>query len=165
MSYDYDNTAVFASIWAFFGILILFELVIIAAAYVVMGFALMSFFRKVGVEPWIAWVPIYNHWKWLEVAGFPGAIALAALVPYGGIVSSVFLYIGMYRTGLAFGKEPAFVLLGIFLPFVWAFMLGGSAEVYRPEVLAQHGYPPPRAGFGSVPPAQYPPSAPPPAAA
>ena len=121
------------------------------AYYVVMSLALSSFFRKVGVESWIAWVPFYSIWKWLEVGGQKGIWSLLALIPYGGIVTSVFLYIGMHHTGIAFRKDVGFLVLGIFLPFVWAFILGGRNEVYQPELLAQAGYPPPLAGHGSAP--------------
>jgi hypothetical protein len=41
-------------------------------------------------------------------------------------------------------------VLGIFLPFVWAFILGGKNEVYRPETFASYGWPPPLAGYGSA---------------
>lgn len=119
--------------------------------YVVRAIAFMSFFRKVGVEPWIAWVPYYSTWKCLEVGGYAGWFSLLALTGIGGYVTIVFLCMGMYRTGLAFGKSGSFVVLGIFLPFVWAFILGGKDEVYRPETLATFGYPPPLAGFGAVP--------------
>jgi hypothetical protein len=148
MDYDYYDYSgpVFAILAVFYGVMILF----LIAYYVVLAIALMSFFRKVGVEPWIAWVPIYNNWKWLEVGGQQGWLALLALIPYGGVVSAVFLYIGMYRTGRAFGKDGAFLVLGIFLPFVWAFILGGAKEVYRPETFASYGWPPPLAGYGSA---------------
>ena len=123
---------------------------IVLATYVVMALSLMSFFRKVGVEPWIAWVPIYSTWKWLEVGGQRGELALFSLIPYGSIATSVFLYIGMYRTGIAFRRDTSFLVLGIFLPFVWAFILGGRESVYEPQRIAAAGYPPPLAGYGAA---------------
>ncbi|MEO8094661.1 MAG: DUF5684 domain-containing protein [Pseudolysinimonas sp.] len=124
--------------------------VVLVGFYVLMAVALSKFFAKVGVEPWIAWVPIYGYWKWLEVGGQAGALSLLFLVPYANVVASVFLYIGMYRTGIAFRKDGAFLVLGIFLPFVWAFMLASETEVYRPELITQAGFPPPLAGYGSA---------------
>ena len=150
MSYDYTDEGILTALLALYAITIVISLIFALAYYVVLAISLMGFFRKVGVEPWIAWVPIYNTWKWLEIGGQQGWLALIALIPYGGIVSSVFLYIGMYRTGRAFGKDGAFLVLGIFLPFVWAFILGGKNEVYRPETFAAYGWPPPLAGFGSA---------------
>jgi hypothetical protein len=136
--------------WTVMGIVIIFWIGFAVVLYVLMAVSLSSLFRKVGVESWIAWVPVYNLWKWLEVGGQQGWLALFSLLPYGGIVSGVFLWIGMYRTGIAFGKTGGFLVLGILLPFVWAFILGGPREVYRPELIAAAGYPPPRAGFGST---------------
>lgn len=149
-SYDSYGAGVGAVLAIYIAILI-FYLVLAVGYYVVMGLALSSLFRKVGIEPWIAWVPFYNYWKWMELGGYQGWISLLMLVPGGNYVALVFLYIGMYRTGLAFRKDGAFVVLGIFLPFVWAFMLGGRSTVYEPALLAAHGYPPPLAGFGSLP--------------
>lgn len=133
--------------WIAFAVFFLFVAV---AAYVVMALALMRLFAKVGIEPWIAWVPFYSTWKWLELGGFAGWIALLSLIPYGSIATSVFLYIGMYRTGIAFRKETSWVVLGIFLPFVWAYLLSRPQETYEPELIVQAGFTRPLAGYGSV---------------
>lgn len=148
------NPVIFDTMWAVFLVawlaIMLVTLLLLVAYYVVMSLALMRFFGKVGVTPWIAWVPIYSTWKWLEVGGFAGWIALLSLIPYGGLATSVFLYIGMYRTGLAFRKSGEWVVLGIFLPFVWAFLLARPAERYEPALISQAGFPPPLAGYGSA---------------
>jgi len=133
------------------GLIYLFAGILLIALYIVMSIALMKFFRKVGVDGWIAWVPYYNNWKWLEVGGFPGWLALVGLIPGAGVVTSVFLYMGMWRTGIAFRKTGGFLVLGIFLPFVWLFMLSSRTEEYHPEFISMAGYPPPIAGYGSVP--------------
>ena len=148
MSHDNDST--YALIAVIYAITLGVCLLIAIAFYIVQAIALSRFFKKVGVEPWIGWVPIYGYWKWLEVGGQNGALSLLFLVPYAGIVASVFLYIGMYRTGIAFRKDSAFLVLGIFLPFVWCFMLSGANQVYQPELITAAGYPPPRAGYGSA---------------
>lgn len=152
MDYNYDygtdyGSPAIAIILATYAVAFLFVVIF----WVILAISLMGFFKKVGVESWIAWVPIYNMWKWLEIGGQQGWLSLLSLIPYGGIVTSVFLYIGMYRTGRAFGKDGAFLVLGIFLPFVWAFILGSEKEVYHPEWFASYGWPPPLAGYGSAP--------------
>lgn len=133
--------------------LIVLELAIIlvgvVVGYLLMALSLSSLFAKVGVETWIAWVPVYNYWKWLELGGQRGWLSLLVLIPYGSIVTAVFLYIGMYRTGLAFRRGGGFLVLGIFLPFVWAWILGSRNEVYRPELIAHAGYGPPLVGYGA----------------
>jgi hypothetical protein len=141
---------IIAAILAVYLVLILFVLAIAVVSYVLLGLTLSRFFRKVGVEPWIAWVPYYNHWKWLEVGGHQGWIALLSLVPYGSYVTLVFLAIGNYRTGIAFGKDGSWVVLGIFLPWVWCYLLGRDTEVYEPQRITAAGYPPPLAGFGAA---------------
>jgi hypothetical protein len=130
---------------------IVFTLLIVGAIWVVMGFALMSLFRKVGIKPWVAWVPYYRTWVWLELGGQPGWLALLSIAGLG-TVTSVFLYIGMWRTGLAFRRDGGFLVLGIFFPYVWAFILGGRTSVYEPQLLAWHRQPPPLVGYGSFKP-------------
>jgi hypothetical protein len=152
MDSDYsDPAAVIGFIFLVYGLIFLFSAVILIAYYVVMSIALSRLFRKTGIEGWIAWVPIYRTWKWLELGGQQGWLSLLSLVSPAGIVTSVFLYLGMYRTGIAFRKDAAFLILGIFLPFVWAFMLSSEKEQYHPEFITMAGYPPPLAGYGSVP--------------
>ncbi|WP_213814011.1 DUF5684 domain-containing protein [Glaciihabitans sp. dw_435] len=145
---DPDTASILGIVFLIYGLVIV---AVIVATYVLMAIALSAFFRKVGVAAWIAWIPFYAHWKWLEVSGQPGYLALFSLIPYfGSLVTSIFIYIGMYRSGIAFGKDPSFVVLGIFLPFVWLFMLGSRSSVYRPELLAARGYPAPLVGYGSA---------------
>lgn len=150
MQNDEQYIAAFLLLYlAVFGVILLFA----AAFYVVMSLCLSRFFAKVGIEPWIAWVPVYNTWKWLELGGQKGWLALLAVIPYGGIASSVFLYVGMHRSGIAFRKDSSWIVLGIFLPFVWAYLLSRPQETYEPHLISEAGYPPPLAGFGAVPPA------------
>jgi len=150
-----DQPEPVAAFWIAFLAVWVISLVIILifalALYVVNAFALMSLFRKVGVAPWIGWVPYYNTWTVLELGGQPGPLALLSLAPYGNYVVLVFLAIAHHRTGIAFRKDTGWVVLAIFLPFVWAFLLGRDEEVYRPELITAAGYPPPKVGFGAPP--------------
>jgi hypothetical protein len=118
--------------------------------YVLTGFAFMALFRKVGIEPWAAWVPIFNTWRILELGGQPGWFSLFVLVSPGAIVTAVFECIGVYRTGIAFRKTGEWVVLFIFLPFVWAWLLASEKETYDPDLIRQRGYGPPLVGIGSA---------------
>lgn len=153
---DYSSAAVVAAIYAlffaFYVLFIGFTLVILVGAYVVNSIFLMQFFRTVGVEPWAAWVPYFNRWRQLELGGFPGWVALFLLVPIANYAAAVFFYIALYRTGVAFRKDGAFVVLGIFLPFVWSLLLAREKEQYQPEVFAQRGWQGPFVGQGARPP-------------
>lgn len=126
----------------FIGVVLLFS-------YLLTAITLMFFFRKVGVAPGIAWIPIFNTWTWLRVGGQPGPIALLALTP-AAIVVRIFLALAMYRIDLAFRKDSAYVVLGIFFPWLWCILLAQKSETYEPALLAHYGYPPPLAGYGSA---------------
>lgn len=146
-----DGGAIAAFILAIYAIIFGVVIFFWIAWYVVTAFAFMSFFRKVGVKPWIAWVPFYNTWVRLELGGQPGWISLLSIVPYGGgTVTLVFVGISSYRTDIGFRKDGGYVALAILLPFVWAFILGGKDSVYDPALITAAGHPPPRAGYGSV---------------
>jgi len=135
--------------WIALGITLLITVLVVAAIYVVESIALSRFFAKVGVRPALAWVPVYRYWLWLEVGGQPGFAALATLVPSGSIINLVFLALGMHRTGIAFRRDPAFLVLGILLPVVWLFIIASRDAVYEPHLIAEAGYPSPLIGIGS----------------
>jgi hypothetical protein len=126
-------------------------LVSFLVSYLLFAVSLASLFRKTGIPTWKAWVPFVRTWTLLRLGGQNGNWVWLGLVPGAGVVSSVFIYIGMYRIGIAFRKDSGMLVLGIFLPFVWAFILGGRDEQYAPELLALQGYPPPLEGYGSTP--------------
>jgi hypothetical protein len=128
--------------------------------YVLNGFAFMKLFRKVGVEPWAAWVPVFNIWRILELGGQPGWLAVILFVPYGSLVTVVFECIGAYKTGVAFRKGGEWVVLFYFLPFVWAWLLASDDLAYEPELITQRGYKPPLVGYGSARGPYVPPASP-----
>ena len=125
----------------------------VALSWILIAIPLSALFRKTGIEPWKAWVPFYSTYTWLRLGGQNGHWVWLSLIPYGSAVTSVFLYIGMYRTGKAFGKEAGFLVLGIFLPWVWLFILGFGKDEYRPELIAAAGLPAPLEGYGARGPA------------
>jgi hypothetical protein len=131
-----------AAVIAILVVLYGFMFLLLIAMYIVQAIAMSRLFRKTGVEPILAWVPIYGYWKWLELGGFNGALALLFLVPFANYVSLIFLYVGMYRMGFAFRKDSSWVLLGIFLPFVWCFLLARDTETYEPALQTAMGTPP-----------------------
>ena len=138
----------------FIGTILLWAVIV----YVLNGFAFMKLFRKVGIEPWAAWVPFFNIWRILELGGQYGWLSLLTLISPGAIVTLVFECIAVHRIGLAFRKTGSWVVLFVFLPFVWAWLLAAKDEVYDPHLPAQHGYGSPLVGYGSprgpyVPPA------------
>jgi len=127
MDYNYDYTYSVPTTTASDGIaaglifatFALFFLFFLAVAYAISAWLLGRIFKKAGVPQWIAWVPIYNSWKLLEIGGQPGFWAALGLIPFVNIVSIIFTYIAMYHIGKKLGKEDWFVVLAIFVPIVW----------------------------------------------
>ena len=101
------------------GIFLFFVFTFVLIAYVIGAWLLGRIFKKAGEPQWIAWVPIYNSWKLLELGGQQGFWAVLALIPFVNIIAAIFLYIAMYHVGKKLGKEDWFVLFAIFLPIVW----------------------------------------------
>ena len=133
------------------GVALVAIVVIAVLSYLLIAIPLSALFRKTGVEPWKAWVPVYSTYTWLRLGGQNGNWAWLSFIPYGSVATSVFLYMGMHRTGKAFGKDTGFLVLGIFLPWVWLFILGFGRDPYRPELIAAAGLGAPYIGTGAVP--------------
>lgn len=105
-------------------------LVFVIAIYVVMAIFLGKIFKKAGTPSWIAWVPVYNTWKILEIGGQKGWWALLAFIPIIQIASIVFMFIAMYNIGKKLGKEDWFILVAIFLSPVWVIWLGADSSTW-----------------------------------
>lgn len=148
--YGYGNTEFLTLFLTVYAVVLGFGLLFAIAIYIVNGIAFMKLFRKVGVEPWAAWVPIFNNWRLLEVGGQEGWLSLLAIVPLANYVSAVFVVIAGHKIGTAFRKDGSWTVLFVFLPFVWAWMLANDAQPYEPQNMAINGWKPPLAGFGSA---------------
>lgn len=123
----------------------IFFLIVAVIGYVVHAFLLSRIFQKAGVEPWKAWVPIYNSWIMLELGEQKGFWAILMLIPFVNIVAVIFLIIAQYHIGLKFGKSGAFVLLAIFLPIVWLIWLAFDSSKWngQPGLAVAGGAPAP----------------------
>lgn len=122
-------------------VMLIAMLILGVVLYVVVGLTLSRIFKKAGVEGWKAWVPVYNSWTLLELGGQQGFWAILSIIPFVNIVGAVFLIIAMYHIGLKFGKDGAFVLLGIFLPIVWMAWLAFDKSVWNGGTPVAYGAP------------------------
>jgi len=156
----YGTGEAFAIILTIYAAVLGIAFVIGVAVYVLNGIAFMKLFRRVGVEPWAAWVPFFNYWRLLEVGGQEGWFAILVFVPFGSYVSAVFSAIAAYKIGTAFRKDGAWTVLFIFLPFVWAWLLANDPQPYEPQNMTLNGWKPPLAGYGSARGPYVPPQAP-----
>ncbi|MHB1171337.1 MAG: DUF5684 domain-containing protein [Lacisediminihabitans sp.] len=115
-----------------FVMIITFYLVLLLGSYALYAWLLGRVFRKAGIPQWKAWVPIYNSWVFLELGGQQGWLAILAFIPIANIVAVVFLCIAAYNVGLAFGKDGAWVILYIFIPWLWLALVGFDASRWEP---------------------------------
>ncbi len=112
---------------AVFGTLI--SLLLFAGVYVWMALALSAVFRKSGVEPFKAWVPILNLVVLLQLAGLSPWLVVLAFVPFVNIAFLVVFAIALYRVSVAFGFGAGMAVVGVLLFPVWASIVGwGSAR-------------------------------------
>lgn len=116
---------------AFTGVMILITFLLLVAIYAVTAIFLGMIFKKAGVPRWVAWVPVYNTWKLLEIGGQQGFWSVLAIIPIVNYVSAVFVFIAMYHIGKKLGKSGAFVVLGIFLPVVWMIWLAVDKSTWN----------------------------------
>mgnify|MGYP001163271641 CR=1 FL=1 len=120
-SYEYETMTDGDAAWMAAVSVVIFGLflVISVIAYVINAFLLSRIFKKAGEKEWIAWVPIYNSWKLLELGGQQGFWAVLMVIPFVNIISIIFLYLAMYNVGLKLQKDGWFVVLAIFIPILW----------------------------------------------
>lgn len=128
-----SDAAAAGGLMAFLGAYLIFVLVFAVFMAVVMW----KLFEKAGKPGWAAIVPIYNVWTFAEIAGRPGWWGLAFLLSFIPVVGpllslavSVILDIDVAK---AFGKDPAFAILLVLLPFIGFPMLAfGDAKYTLP---------------------------------
>lgn len=131
MNYDPNGTApLFGVVFAL--VFVFLYLVIVAGVYALFSWLLSRVFRKAGIPAWKAWVPVYNNWVFLELGGQQGWLAVLMLIPIANVVAVVFLCIAAYNIGLAFGKEGAWVVLYIFIPWLWIAIIGLDSSRWEP---------------------------------
>lgn len=112
-------------------VLSVFMLAFVVAAYIFLAVCLMNIFKKAGVKPWVAWVPVYNNWKLFEIGGQQGFWAVLSIIPIVNIVASVIMYIAQYHIAKKLGKDGTFVLWAIFLPVVWFIWLAFDKSTWN----------------------------------
>jgi hypothetical protein len=111
--------------------LFIFMATVTLIAYIIVAILLSRIFKKAGVAPWKAWIPIYSNWILLELGGQKGFWAVVALIPFVSIISVIYMFIAMYYIGLRFGKRDEFVLFAVFLPLVWYAWLAFDNSVWK----------------------------------
>ena len=138
-------------------------LIIYVIVYIVFALGVYGSFQKAGQPGWAAFIPFYNWWIMLKVAGRPTAwfwFIFLAIIPFiGSIALLVIGIIVLNDVSKSFGHGGAFtvglVLLG---PIFWYVLWLGPSTYRGPAALAGRGpggYPP--GGYAPQPGQAYPP--------
>lgn len=96
-------------------------------------------YAKAGKPGWGIFIPFYNVYLWIKIAGRPGWWLVLYLIPIVDIVIAIILAVEVAK---AFGKSGAF---GFFLIFLFGFIgipiLGYGSAVYTPPAGPAAGTP------------------------
>jgi hypothetical protein len=106
---------------------------IFSIVIVVLIISQWKIYEKAGKPGWAAIVPVYNQMVLAEIGGKPDVWGLLPLIPYVGIIWSVWL---INRMAKSFGKDVGFTLGLIFLPLIFYPILafGDSEYVGHPDL-------------------------------
>ncbi|HSX32703.1 MAG TPA: DUF5684 domain-containing protein [Candidatus Saccharimonadales bacterium] len=107
-----------------------FWVIIWAALSILLLVSMWKLFVKAGQPGWASLVPFYNAYIELKIIGRPWWWLLLFFIPLVNVVVAVIVTNDIAK---AFGKDVAFTLLLIFLPFIGYPMLAfGDAKYTRP---------------------------------
>lgn len=107
-------------------------------SYVVSSVALAYLYKRMGIEPWKAWVPVYSTWVFLEQGGFRGfwsLLPVLSIIPvigfFAGLAGFILVVVAAFWVGKSFGKEnPLWVVLYVLCMPVWCAILAFDGSVY-----------------------------------
>ncbi|MGA7204955.1 MAG: DUF5684 domain-containing protein [Specibacter sp.] len=116
-----------------FGILLVYLLMFVVA-FAVTGVMWAGVFNKAGYARWKAYVPFYNSWILVKIAGRPESHFWLQFIPYAGIYWGVCT---LNDVAKSFGKDSAYTVGLFFVPIVFASMLSyGDAQYRGPSYLS-----------------------------
>lgn len=97
----------------------------------ILAFAgLWKVFEKAGKPGWAAIVPIYNFIVLTEIVKKPSYWALLMLIPYVGLIWGIWSINLLVKR---FGKDEAFTVGCVVLPFIFLPILGFGESQYRSD--------------------------------
>ncbi|MCY2932304.1 MAG: DUF5684 domain-containing protein [Planctomycetota bacterium] len=105
------------------GLVFILELAFIALIFV----SLWKIAEKAGRQGWEGIVPIYNTYVLTQIVGLPILWFVLSLIPCVNIVAAIMIMLSLAKV---FGKEPAFAIGLILLPFVFMPLLAFSDAKY-----------------------------------
>lgn len=108
--------------------LLLVSLALSAAFYVWYGITLSRLFPKLGEKGWKGWVPILNEMVILDRGGVPGWSVILYFLPVVNLYGLYLKAVAMYRIGQTFQQGAGMVVLGFFLPPLWATLVARQQQ-------------------------------------
>lgn len=105
-------------------------------SYLVGAFLLGRVFQKAGRPMWPAFVPIYNAWVLLEVAGKPGWWVLINFVPFiGSVIYLILFIVASLELAKRFSKSAVFAVFGLVIfPIIGYAILAFDQSKYSPQL-------------------------------
>lgn len=91
-------------------------------SYLITAVSLYGVFKKAGEPPWAAFVPLYNLFVLVRVAGYNPWMFLLFIIPLVNVVFGVFVALGV---GRAFGRSGAFSIVLLWLLSVIGLLIVG----------------------------------------
>ena len=107
-------------------IIIILSIQLIFAIFFIV--TMWKIFAKAGQPGLCIFVPIYNIYLLLKIAGKPGWWLLLLLIPFVNFVIAILAVAGISRN---FGKGNGFILGLIFLPFIFYPILAFGSAKYK----------------------------------
>jgi hypothetical protein len=126
--YYSDTTTDPATTMAILGLMLLVYLLIFIVAFVVAGLSWAGVFSKAGYAKWKAYVPFYNTWILVKIAGRPESHFWLQFIPYAGLYWSICT---LNDVSKSFGKDAAYTVGLVFVPVVFASILSYGEAQYR----------------------------------
>lgn len=109
-----------------FGSILLILIAIAIGLFVIVS--LWKVFVKAGQPGWGIFIPIYNVYLLLKIAGRPGWWLILYLIPFVNIVIGIIVNIDIAKN---FGKDTAFGLGLAFLGFIFYPILAFGSATYQ----------------------------------
>ena len=132
--YQYDGGASAAASLGLFVVVMGFYLLIFVVFWLANGFAWAGLFHKAGHPKWAAFVPFYNSWVMVKIAGRPESSFWLQFIPYAGIY---WMIVTLNDLAKSFGKDVAYTVGLAFVPVVFAAILSyGDARYLGPAYVS-----------------------------
>jgi hypothetical protein len=103
-------------------------LIIYVAFLVLVVVGMWKIFTKAGEEGWKAILPFYNVYVLLKIVGRPAWWLILFLIPFVNFIVWIIVSLDLAKS---FGKSGAFAVGLIFLPFLFAPILGFGSATYQ----------------------------------